>query len=81
MKKTILLAALLMVAGCSAPDTATKALVGAGYKDVEITGWKMFGCSDSDNYTTGFNATGPSGVRVSGVVCSGWLKGATIRME
>lgn len=79
----LILAGLLALgaSGCTDTDKATTALQGAGYKDVQITGYRIFGCSDSDTFHTGFTATGPTGVRVSGVVCGGWLKGSTIRLD
>jgi len=77
----IICSAAIVLAACTAPDTATRALEGAGYKDIRITGWAMYGCSDSDDFTTGFEATGPTGMRVTGVVCSGIFKGATIRTD
>jgi hypothetical protein len=81
---TMLLATTLyvvMLTGCSDPDTAIRALSGAGYDNIAITGWRATGCSDSDDFATSFSATGPTGVRVTGVVCSGLLKGATIRTD
>lgn len=77
----ILSIALLALSACTDGDTATRALHGAGYTDIQLTGYRWTGCSDSDDYATGFSATGPTGVRVTGVVCSGWLKGATIRTD
>lgn len=72
----------LAVAGCSRPSDAERALSGAGYTHVETTGWRFIGCGSSDWYHTGFLATGPTGKRVSGVVCSGLLfKGSTIRLD
>lgn len=73
----VLCAAVL--AACSSADEATRTLQGAGYKDIRITGYAFFGCDENDTFHTGFEATGPSGQRVSGVVCSGVMKGATIR--
>lgn len=80
MKRAIaILAALYLMAGCSDVDGARKALDGAGYTDVRLTGLAWTGCSDSDTFSTGFQAKGPTGKPVEGVVCSGWPKGATIR--
>lgn len=75
-----LLAAALMV-GCTSESDATRALAGVGYRDVQITGYRWWGCCKDDQFHTGFAATGPTGQRVSGVVCSGWMKGSTIRMD
>lgn len=80
MKKLMIIAAIIL-SGCSASDTATKALEGAGYSEVNITGYKFFGCSEDDTFHTGFIAKGVNGKQVTGVVCSGLLKGATIRTD
>jgi hypothetical protein len=79
MKGIISVLMVVVLAGCSDAPTAKRALEGAGYTDITITGWNMFGCDKHDTFSTGFVAKGPTGVRVSGVVCSGLLKGATIR--
>lgn len=77
----ILLAVLaLVLTGCSDSGAATKALKGAGYTNIRITGYSWFSCSQDDTFSTGFVATGPTGERVTGAVCSGFLlKGSTIR--
>lgn len=69
---------LLLLACLSDPDTAESTLHSAGYTDVQTDGWG-FGCGKDDTFATAFTATNPAGERVSGVVCSGWLKGGTIR--
>lgn len=72
--------AVALLAGCSDSETALRTLQGAGYKDINITGYTPFMCGKDDTFSTGFEATGPTGVRVTGAVCSGLLvKGATIR--
>lgn len=75
----LLLAVTALIFGCDSSDHAYSALKGAGYTDIHITGYTIFGCSEDDVFHTGFTAKGPTGVRVSGVVCSGWIKGTTIR--
>jgi hypothetical protein len=76
----ITLIALLAVSGCTKPDDTLKLLESQGMKDVSITGYEVFGCSEDDFYHTGFEATTQNGARVSGVVCVGvFFKGATIR--
>jgi len=79
--KIFFLLAFLMAAGCTDQPKATKVLQDNGYTDVQITGYSPFACSDSDTFSTGFRAKSPSGVVVSGTVCSGFLKGATIRFD
>ena len=76
---TIILALAIMAAACSDAPAAQKALAGAGYTNIQIHGWGVLGCSEDDQFRTKFTAIGPTGVQVTGVVCSGWLKGATIR--
>lgn len=84
MKKLLSVGALctfLLLSACADPNNANEVLVDAGYKDIRITGWSMFGCGKDDTYSTGFVAISPGGRKVEGVVCSGFLfKGATIRI-
>lgn len=80
MTKYLAIAALVILAACSDADTAKRAVEAQGFTDVVITGYTMWGCSEDDTFRTGFYATGVNGVRVEGVVCSGWLKGATVRV-
>ena len=81
MKKLAIIAALATIlTGCSDSGVATKALEGAGYTDIKITGYSWFACGKGDTFSTGFVAKGPTGVPVKGAVCSGLLfKNATIR--
>lgn len=80
MKYAMLGLLSILLVGCSAPDTATEALKGAGYSQIKITGWSPFSCSKDDTFSTGFEAKGPTGVSVTGAVCSGLIfKSATIR--
>ena len=52
-----------------------------GYTDVVDTGYNAFCCSDRDNFSTGFKAKDKKGNEVKGCICSGLLKGITIRFE
>jgi hypothetical protein len=82
MRRTLTILAILAAlatAACADPATAQRALEQAGYKNITLTGHTWFGCGKDDNYSTGFVATSVSGAKVTGVVCNGWLKGATIR--
>lgn len=90
-----LLASVLSLSACydsqthsadpaQAPVTKSKAeqvLEANGYTEIELTGYAMFSCSDGDTFKTGFRAKSPAGQQVKGAVCSGWLKGATIRLN
>lgn len=80
MKTAVLLLAAMLV-GCTASDRAEEALAGAGYRDVRLTGYAWFACGKDDTFATAFEATGPTGKRVSGAVCAGLLKGSTIRID
>ena len=79
MKKIMALGIALVLAGCTDAPTARKVLESQGYTDVQIGGYSFFGCSESDQFHTEFTAKGMNGKQVSGVVCSGWMKGATVR--
>lgn len=81
MKRIALILALAALAGCTDETAARKALASSGFTDVKITGYAYFGCAESDNFHTAFEARGPNGQFAEGVVCSGWMKGATIRFD
>lgn len=85
MKKLAILSvmglALMMGVGCTDADGARKALKQRGFTNIETTGYRFTGCSKGDVYQTGFQAKGPSGEYVTGVVCSGWFKGNTVRTD
>lgn len=80
MKKTILITTLIL-AGCSDPDGAKRAVEALGLTDVQTHGWSAWGCGKGDDFTTRFSATNAQGKRVTGVVCGGWLKGSTVRID
>jgi hypothetical protein len=65
----------------SDPEGARRAIEAAGYRNIAITDARMFGCGEGDFYHTGFTATGPTGIEMSGVVCGGMGKGNTIRTD
>ena len=76
-----ILAALAMVS-CTNGNGAKRLLESQGYEHVTITGYRWFGCGEGDWYHTGFEAVGPKGDIVSGVVCEGlFFKGATPRFD
>ena len=77
----VALLAIALPHGCTRPDDATRVLAAAGYKDIEITGWRPFAKSEKDVFSTGFRAKSPGGEIVTGAVTSGWLKGSTIRLD
>lgn len=81
--KTVLIVSIsifsLLLASCTQPDRSLEILRSEGYQNVEITGYEIWGCSDDDWFRTGFKAT-RGDRQVKGVVCSGFLKGATVRI-
>jgi hypothetical protein len=82
MKKIFAIALIaLSLTGCTQPQQAERVLVESGYTDVQILGYAFFGCGNDDTFHTQFKAVSPSGKLVSGTVCSGWFKGATIRFD
>jgi hypothetical protein len=42
---------------------------------------QLFQCSEDDTFRTPFTAESSTGRQVTGVVCSGILKGATVRFD
>ena len=80
MKIIIILAALLL-AGCTRPESAAKALEDAGYSNINISGYASFSCGNDDTFATHFTAKGPTGRDVSGAVCEGMFKSKTIRLD
>lgn len=85
MRKSLILVtamiATVVLSGCTRPGQAREVLSAQGYENIEVTGWDMFGCGEDDTFQTGFQADGPNGQRVDGVVCSGIFKGATVRVN
>lgn len=80
MRRLVILAILLALTGCRDEETARRVLAANGFREIalpEETPW--FGCSKDDSFWTPFRAISIGGQPVSGVVCSGWGKGATIR--
>ena len=62
------------------PDTARTVLEQQGYTSIETNGYAWFRCGHDDVFATRFSADTPSGARVDGAVCSGLLKGSTVRI-
>jgi len=82
MKRLLFAAVIASLSACTQPDRAHAVLEGAGYTQIQMQGYDFFNCSEDDTYHDKFTAVGPSGKRVSGVVCAGFMfKGATIRLD
>lgn len=70
----------LLLTSCGVDeDKAIKALESQGMTNIKITGFAIFGCSKDDSFRSNFTATGVNGKTVSGTLCSGFLKGTTVR--
>lgn len=78
-KISAIAAGAIALAACSDPETAKRAAEDMGLTDVQTTGYDFFACGKDDLYSTGFTAKRGDRV-VHGVVCSGILKGATVRL-
>jgi hypothetical protein len=72
---------IMLLSGCTAPDRAVQTLTDAGYSNIKIGEYAWFSCSEDDVYRTRFEATGVTGRTVTGAVCNGFFKGATIRFD
>ena len=81
MNKLLIIASIILLSACSKPDDAHSALSASGYTDIKTTGYEFFGCDEKDSFHTGFEAKGANGQRVTGVVCAGFFKGSTIRVD
>ena len=71
----------VLFSGCTDRPTAERVLRQNGYTNIEITGYRWGMGGENDTYVTGFRAKSPSGQVVTGAVCNGFLKGATIRFD
>lgn len=69
---------LVNLSSCTDEAAARRTLDDEGYTDVQITGFRWFGCGDDTS--TGFTAKNTKGKPVDGVVCCGYLmKACTVR--
>ena len=79
MRYMLMVATVALLAACDDPNGAQNALSNMGFTNIRTTGYSFFGCGDDDAFHTAFRATNPQGKTVTGVVCSGVFKGATVR--
>lgn len=85
MKKSIIIfSALTILIGCT-NDTdfwkGKRQLENQGYTDIKNTGYSAFCCDEKDQFSSGFTGKDKNGNVVSGCICSGIMKGITIRYE
>ena len=83
MKRFILFATLCLALSCTNEEDSYRALVGAGYSNIEFHGHAYFKCGRDDGSCTAFTALGPTGVQVEGAVgCGhGCGKSCTVRLD
>jgi hypothetical protein len=71
----------VLLSGCSADRQKVRNVLEAdGCTQTEVGGWTLFGCGKEDFFTNTFACT-KNGRHVNGLVCSGFLKGFTVRYE
>jgi hypothetical protein len=79
-----LLILIIMLSACTSDnafDKGKRQLEQQGYSDIKSTGYDWFCCSDKDTFSNGFTAKDSKGNVVEGCICSGILKGVTVRFE
>lgn len=85
MKKLTVAILILFCLSCTSENDFEKAkrqLEMQGYTDIKNTGYNFFCCdSETDNFSTGFEAKDKQGNVVQGCICSGILKGITVRFQ
>lgn len=73
-------ATAMLLAGCTQPQPdVAEQLSGYGMTNVQTDGYDFFACGRDDTFATRFKAFNSQGMPVSGVLCSGWFKGGTVR--
>lgn len=70
-----------VLCACTDPPTAERALDDLGFTEIQTTGYRFFSCGEDYTFHTGFAATNVNGKRVTGAVCSGWLKGTSVKFD
>lgn len=83
----------LALCGCTDNTSAQRVLSDQGYTDITFTGYRAFLCGDDYTFHTGFAANTnivildkdgkPSVIKhpVTGAVCSGWMKGNSLKLD
>lgn len=75
------LCAVPLLAACTDPDGARRALDDMAFSNVEIRGYAWMGCGEDYIFHTRFQAVNLNGKTVTGVVCSTWLKGKSVKFD
>ncbi len=81
MRLALLLIVVALLIACTDAPNTERVLREQGYTAIKITGYAAWMCSEKDNFATAFEAKSPAGINVKGAVCSGFLKGNTIRLR
>jgi hypothetical protein len=84
MKKLMLLVMVIscvMLCSCTDEKTARRTLEDQGYTNIELTGYRPWACGDDYTFHTGFKAISIAKKPVTGTVCSGWMKGNSIKTD
>jgi hypothetical protein len=72
---------LLFLVSCSNDRNKVQTILeGEGCTRTVVGGWTPFCCDKHDTFTNSFQCT-RNGHSVEGCVCSGWLKGYTVRYQ
>lgn len=79
MKK--LIALCFVLSACTSPEHSEVVLESAGFTRIQMGGYAFWGCGSGDTFHTRFRAAGPTGKKVTGVVCCGIAKSCTIRID
>lgn len=77
--RLLIVAAGLLLAGCTDTASARRIVEQEGVTNVEVTGYRVFGCLKGEDWHTGFTGT-RNGRPVSGVVC-GSLFTSSVRFD
>lgn len=82
MNKIMIIAiAALALSACGVnPNDGKRVLESHGFTNVNIGGYAFIGCG-KDEFSSHFNAIDVNGKPISGVICSGWFKNYTVRMN
>ena len=75
-----LLITFLLTAACTSERDVEKYAKMEGWESYKVEGYGIFACSEKDVFSTKFTAV-KGGKTFSGVICSGFLKGATLRLN